>query len=78
MDTGAGLDAGLFIGGDDPFIVPEPLILPHPLAQIENPTGFHGKGRVAREDPAAVAPRSDRVLMEPAPEGAPADLSDQA
>jgi hypothetical protein len=38
------------------------------LIQIQDPAGLLRKARVAREDPRAVVPQTDRVLAQPAPD----------
>jgi hypothetical protein len=50
---------------------------PKALVEIQNAARFKGKVRVAREDPSSMLPRTDGVLVQPSPNGAAADLSDQ-
>lgn len=78
IDAGSGLDAGLFIGGQNKFIVLEQLLFPNPFVQIEDTTGFCGELRIARKDPAAVLPGTNGILVQPAPHGAVADGGHQA
>lgn len=78
MDASAGLDAGLFIGGKHKFIRLQGLALPGPRIEVQQSSGFGGEVRIAREDPTAVKPRSDGILMEPAPKRRLTDLGDQA
>ena len=64
----AGLDARLLIGADHELVVPEPPSFPLARVQVEDARRLGSERRVAREDPAAVGPRLDRVLVEPAPD----------
>ena len=77
MVAPAGLDAGLFVSGDDKFVTAERLAIPAARIQIQYSPGLGGKGRVTRKDPAAVTPRTNRVLMEPPPDGAARDTGNQ-
>ena len=63
----AGLNAGLFIGGDDEFIVLQRLVLPLAGVEIQYAPGLGGEVWVARENPAAVVPGPNGVFMQPAP-----------
>jgi len=78
MLAAAGLNAGLFVGGDHEFIVPEGFAVPAPLIEIEDATRLAGEVGVAREDPTAVVPRANGVLVEPAPNGASRNAGDEA
>src|SRR5881397_3711429 len=64
MDAGAGLDAGLLIGGDHELILLEPPPLPDALIEVEDPPGLDSEIRVARENPAAVLPRPNGILVQ--------------
>ena len=77
MPTAACLDAGFFVGGEDEFTVFQRMPQPHSLIQVEDTPRFFGEMGVSRENPAAMLPRADGVLMEPAPDGGPADAGDQ-
>ena len=77
MLAASGLDAGLLVGRDDKFIVFEGFTVPGALIQIQDPAGLDGEGRVAGEDPAAVVPGADGVLMEPPPNRAARDSGNQ-
>jgi hypothetical protein len=77
MPTAACLDAGFFVGGEDEFTVFQGMPQPHSLIQVEDTPRFFGEMGVSRENPAAMLPRADGVLMEPAPDGGPADAGDQ-
>jgi len=69
MFSEARLDAGLFVRTENEIIGPEFTALPEVLVEIQKPAGFLFEVRVSREDPAAVLPRTDSVLVEPAPYG---------
>src|SRR5437867_6333995 len=68
MEPTAGLDAGLLVGREHEFIGVQLLSLPLMLIQIEDPTRLEGESRVARKNPTAVLPRTNRILVEPSPE----------
>ena len=78
MDTHAGLDAGLLGSRDDELVLAQRLPLPAARIQVEDPSGLNLEVGIAREDPAAVLPGADRVLVQPAPHRAVADACDQA
>ncbi len=78
MLAAPGLDTGLLVGRDHEFIVLESLTIPTTLIQIQNAACFKSKIGVAREDPGSMLPRTDGVLVQPTPNGAAANLSDQA
>jgi hypothetical protein len=71
------LNAGLFIGGDDEFVAFQGFFLPATFVQVENATGFDGKGGVSREDPASVIPGADGVGVEPSPNRASGNRGNQ-
>ena len=73
----ASLDAGLLIGGQHELVFAQELPLPASLVEVEDAARLDGKLRVSRKDPAAVPPGSDRILVQPAPDGAVADGGDQ-
>src|SRR5690242_5578444 len=77
MEAAACLDAGLFVGREDKFVLVQFLSLPLALVEIQNPTGFEGKLRIAWENPAAMLPRTNGVLMQPSPQRGVAQLGDQ-
>ncbi len=52
--------------------------LPTTVAEVENASRLDGKLRIAREDPAASAPRTQRILVQPAPDCHTADLGHDA
>src|SRR2546426_6927289 len=78
MNSGAGLDAGLFVGGEHKVICGQRLVLPYPRVEIQHPSGLAGKVRIARKNPAAVLPRTNGILVQPAPNRAATDAGDQA
>src|SRR5213593_132757 len=78
VDASAGLDAGLLIGGDHQLVLLEPAPLPDPLIEIEDPPGLGGEIWVAWENPAAVLPRPNGILVQPSPNSAVANRGDQS
>ena len=76
--TLAGLDGGFLIGAHDELIRSEWLALPNALVEIEQTGGLGEKVRIAGKQPATMLPGPDGVLMEPAPDGGPADGGHQA
>lgn len=77
MFSAAGLNAGLFIGAQNKILFAKGLPIPEAMIQIQDAAGLGRKQRVSRKNPAAESPRTDRVLVEPAPDGALADGSHQ-
>ena len=73
-----GLDAGLFVSRDDIFVALEGLAIPGARIQVQYPAGLDGKGGVTGKDPATMTPRTNGILVEPAPDGAARDAGDQA
>lgn len=78
MLAAPGLDTGLLVRRDHEFIVLEGLTIPTTLIQIQNAARFRGKIGVSREDPGSMLPGTDGVFVQPTPNGAAANLSDQA
>jgi hypothetical protein len=70
MDAAPCLNAGLFVGGDDELIGSQGLAGPVAGIQIKDAAGLGGELRVAWEDPAAVIPGPNGILMKPAPDRA--------
>ena len=68
MPAGARLNAGFPVGGDDEVVVSQGGALPRAVVEVQDPAGLVGEVGVAGEDPAAVLPRADGVLVEPAPD----------
>ena len=73
-----GLDAGFLVCRDHEFIGLQRFVFPGAGIQVENAAGFIRKVGIAGEDPAAVIPGANRVLMQPPPKCAPADGSHQS
>ena len=67
MFSEARLDAGLFVRTENELIGPEFTAFPEALVEIQKSAGFLFEVWVARKDPAAVLPRTDGVLVKPAP-----------
>lgn len=74
----SGLNAGLFVGGNDVVMRVQRNAFPNAFVKVEDGTGFLGEVGIAREDPASMLPRPERIAAEPAPQCRAADLSDQA
>ena len=68
VTTAACLDTGLLVRADHTISRGKCRAMPAPLVQIEHAGGFALKVRIAREDPTAVRPGTDRILGEPAPQ----------
>ena len=73
----ARLNARLFVGREHKILGTQGLSLPKALVEIEDRSRSFQEAWVARENPAAIAPRSNGVLTEPAPDGGSADLRHQ-
>jgi hypothetical protein len=67
MFSEARLDAGFFVRTENELMGPEFTALPMVLVEIQKSAGFLFEVWVARKDPAAVLPRTDGVLVKPAP-----------
>ena len=78
MPSSPGLHTGFLIGRDHEFVIAERFRVPDALVEIQYPSGLDGKIRIARKDPTAVAPRADRIRMEPTPDRAIADPGDES
>jgi len=76
--SAASLNTGLFVCADDVIIGPQWSALPDTLVKIKDGSGFCGKVRIARKDPASMFPGAKGIAAEPAPQSSAADLSDQA
>ncbi len=76
--SAAGLNTGLFVCADDVIIATQWSALPEALVKIEDGSGFAGKARIAREDPASMLPGAKGIAAEPSPQSGATDLSDQA
>lgn len=78
MPAATGLNAGLFVGRDYKLIVFEGLAAPNSLVEIEQTACLGGETRVPREDPTAVVPGTNRILVEPPPDRTSGNRGDQA
>jgi len=78
MHSSPGLNAGFLVRRQHELISLQCLSIPHPLVKVQHPTGLGLKLRVPREDPTAVLPWFDRVLVQPAPDRASADRGYQS
>src|SRR5262249_53893847 len=74
----AGLNARLFIGGNNELIRFQSAALPVSGVQIENAARLGGEVWVAGKDPAAVIPGPNGVFVQAAPQRAAADGGHQA
>lgn len=74
----ADLDAGFLVRADNEVPFRQGGAVPKPLVKIENGAGFLQKLRVAGKYPTPIAPRTNGILAQPAPERDPADLRDEA
>ena len=68
MLAAAGLNAGLFIGRDHKLILLQAGTLPLTSIEVQNASCLGGEIGIAWKDPTAVIPRSNGVIMEPAPQ----------
>ena len=64
--------------GDDEFISARGLALPAALVQVQDASGLPLELGVAGENPTAVLPGADGVLVQPTPNGRAADVRHQA
>ena len=72
------LDAGLLVGAEYELIGAQSFALPPLGVKIEDARGLAQEIRVAREDPGAVLPGANGVLVQPAPHRGVADARDDA
>ena len=72
--AGSGLDRGFLVAAHDVIAGLQQFAFPSAGVEVEVPAGLLGEVGVAREDPGAVLPRLDRILLEPAPDRDPGDL----
>jgi len=78
MLAAPGFDTSLLVCRDHELVVLEGLAVPTALMQIQNPARFKSKIGVAREDPGSMLPGTNGIFVQPAPNSAAANLSDQA
>jgi len=69
MFSTPGLDAGLLVRRQDKLVFLKLFPLPGSFIEIKNMARFFSKIRVAPKNPATVLPRSNCILMQPAPYG---------
>ena len=69
--SAAGLNTGLFVCADDVIIGTQGSALPDTLVKIEDGSGFCGKVRIARKDPASMFPGAKGIAAEPRHKVAP-------
>jgi hypothetical protein len=74
----ADLDAGLLVRADYEVALGQGGAVPKALVKIENGAGLLQELRVAGKNPAPIAPRTNSILAQPAPERDPADLRYEA
>ena len=67
MFAHARLNAGFLVGGEHELVPAQAFALPLFGIQIEDAAGLEREIRIAREDPGAVLPGSNGVLVQPAP-----------
>ena len=68
------LDAGLLVDAEYVIARPHRCTFPPTLVEIDDAAGFAGKLGIAREYPAAMAPRLQRIRTQPAPKRHATDL----
>ncbi len=68
------LNAGLLVGTQNVLVREQRATFPFPMVQIEDPIGLGLKVRIAGKDPRASVPGAQRIVMQPPPYGATADL----
>src|SRR5581483_359147 len=71
------LELSLLVRGDHEVVRSERLTIPDARVEVEDAAGFEGEVGIAREDPTAVSPGPDRVLVQPAPDGGTGDLGNE-
>jgi len=69
MLSKACLDAGLLVGGEHKLVVAQRMAFPVPGVEVQDTAGFGDELWIARENPAAMLPGANRILMEPTPNG---------
>jgi hypothetical protein len=73
----AGLNTGFCIRREHEVVGSQRGVLPHALIQVKDATGLRSKVGIAREKPASMLPRAQRIAAEPAPQASAADFRDQ-
>ncbi len=78
MNAGSGLNTGFLVGRDHELVLFERLTVPLRLVRVEDAAGLRGEVGVAGEDPTSMLPRTNGVLVEPAPDRLCPDGGDNA
>jgi len=73
MTTAACLNAGFLVGRQNKLIIPKDMPIPYPFIEIKDSPGFLSKLRITGENPGAIPPRTNGILMKPSPDGAVTD-----
>src|SRR3990172_11274096 len=73
MPARTGLDAGLLVRRQNKLVLPKRSSLPPAFVQVQDAPCLFGELGVPGENPAAVLPRPDGILMEPTPDRRSAD-----
>jgi len=73
---GGGLNAGLLVGRDHVITRSQGAAVPPSGVEIQDRTGQIREPGIAREEPAAMAPGSDRIRVQPPPQRRAADRGD--
>ncbi len=76
MAAASGLDTGFLISRQDEVSFTQRLPFPNTLIEVKNRRGPFHKSRITGKDPASIIPRANGIRVQPAPQSASADLSD--
>jgi hypothetical protein len=76
MFADARLDTGVLVGADHELISFQPLPLPTPGVEIQNAASLARELGIAGKDPAAMLPRADGIVVQPAPHRLATDRGD--
>ncbi len=76
MAAVSGLDTGFLISRQDEVSFTQRLPFPNALIEVKNRRGPVHKSRITGKDPASIIPGTNGIRVQPAPQSAPADLSD--
>ena len=68
------LDAGLLVSTQDIFVRTQRVPVPLAVVEVQNPVGLRLEVRIAGEDPGAMIPGAQGVLLQPTPHRTPTDL----
>jgi hypothetical protein len=78
MTSIPSLDTGLFICGQNKFVIFEWTSIPNLLVKIEDLSSFQSELGIPGKDPGSMLPGPDGIFIEPSPYGATADGCDKA